>query len=492
MKKYSPYILFGILFLLYFVCYETTLWHIVYYHDQHELFLYTKQYFTHCIHTRGWLTYITCFIIQFFHIHWLGSVILSLLLALGYLLADRIIRLVTGRSDMLRLAVIPSAILFLHSITIDNKPDVTVGGVLALSAVCLVAYFLRRRFPSVKLFPRWNVKPRLYLIISLLCLIAYGKVGYNHFKEHYKTSEHMMLMSERFIREKNWDKALEYTDRYLTDSKKTNSLITYFRNLALAHKGLLAYHFLDYPSRLGVKALYFPWEGDSRKSEYGHLIYEDIGSLNAALHWETEALVAWGETAQHLSNLARYNIAIKRPTVAKRYIDKLKSSLFHHNEAVELEKVLYTGKVPGLKNAYEHIQEDSVRFINVLDIAPELEYICRTDTTNKMAYDYLMAHLLLSNQVTVFVDKLKCAKSFGYTTLPPAYEEALYAYKLGTSEAEFAQAGMEVSPETEQRFKRYYALIRNRQRQALRSEFGNSYWFYLNYVSPYGNQNSPK
>jgi hypothetical protein len=108
--------------------------------------------------------------------------------------------------------------------------------------------------------------------------------------------------------------------------------------LALYHKGELIYHLFDYPPFLGVRSLYFPWNSDSRESEYGHIIYEHIGHINEAHHWEFEAMAVWGETAPHLLNLARYNIVNHRPKVAQRFINKLKQSLFYHEEALQLEK----------------------------------------------------------------------------------------------------------------------------------------------------------
>ncbi|MCS3096490.1 DUF6057 family protein [Bacteroides fragilis] len=76
------------------------------------------------------------------------------------------------------------------------------------------------------------------------------------------------------------------TNRKYINSGRTNQLISYFHNLALYHTGKLPYQLFDYPQKLGVKALYFPWNSDSRESEYGHFIYEDLGYINEAQRWE--------------------------------------------------------------------------------------------------------------------------------------------------------------------------------------------------------------
>ena len=165
---------------------------------------------------------------------------------------------------------------------------------------------------------------------------------------------------------------------------------------------------------MGVKALYFPWNSDSRESEYGHFLYEDLGYINEAQRWEFEAMVVWGETAPHLLNLARYNVVNKRPEVARRFINLLKQSLFYRKEAEQLEAVLHTGKVPGLRAPLADVKESPARFANVLNIGPELQYLCEKDSTNRMAFEYLMCDLLLSNQVVRFVDNLKYMRHFDY------------------------------------------------------------------------------
>ena len=63
-----------------------------------------------------------------------------------------------------------------------------------------------------------------------------------------------------------------------------------------------------------------------------------------------------------------------------------------------------------------------------------------------------------------------------------------FVYKLKVGEERFAQSGYRVSAETEARFARYYQLMGNQQMSLLQKEFGKTFWFYMNYISPYGNK----
>lgn len=486
--KRLHYIIFGSLFVLYSFCYCGVLSHVLFYHEQHHLFLFSCDYFRQCVATEGFLGYLTDFIIQFFHIPALGSGLLALIIASVYLLGHQIIRKISGGNDLLQLSVIPSLGLFFYTLSADRTLTIVTGCFLALLSLYLLLLLLerfRKIFPLFKL--NYPLRQSVRIGVTLLVLAGYTGFGYRYFVRHYKRSERVMLKAEQYVKSKEWEKVLTYTSHYWK-SGRTNQLIAYFHHLALYHTGQLPYRLFDFPQVMGVKSLYFPWNSNSRESEYGHFLYEDLGYINEAQRWEFEAMVVWGETAPHLLNLARYNILNGRPLVARRFINKLKLSLFYRKEALELEKRLNERQLPGMRNTLAGVQEQPARFANVLNIGPELEYLCQRDTTHRMAFEYLMSHLLLSNHIPRFVENLKAFRHLAPTPLPPAYEEALYIYKLGVSEEEFVQTGFTVSPETERRFKRYYALAQSRNTQALQAEFGKTYWFYLNYVSPYGNK----
>jgi len=42
--KRLVYTLFGALFILYYICYQGVLSHVLYYHEQHHLFLFSKSF----------------------------------------------------------------------------------------------------------------------------------------------------------------------------------------------------------------------------------------------------------------------------------------------------------------------------------------------------------------------------------------------------------------------------------------------------------------
>lgn len=488
MNKKLTYGIFVLLFLCYFMAYMGNLSHIIAYHEQHHLFLYTQAYFEQHLQSEGFFSYLTDFIIQFFYYPEVGSALLALLLAAVYGMTHQIIRWVFGKEDWIQLSIIPSLLLFYHTMEASHTLVPVTSTVFSLAVITIILWGFRRYLPLIPVFKNVHIRSKKLRIGMLaVALLTYAGYGYYHFVTSYNRNEGIMLKAEMNVKAKNWDKVLEYTTLYQR-SGKTNQLISYFHQLALYHKGLLPHHLFDYPQTLGVKALYFPWNSDSRESEYGHFLYEDLGYINEAHRWEFESMVVWGETAPHLLNLVRYNILNQRPKVAQRFINKLKHSLFYREEALKLEASITSGKIEGMKNTLSGIEDTPARFANVINIGPELEYLCNREPDNRMAFEYLMSHLLLSNNVVRFVENLHRFNRFSYPSMPAIYEEALLIYKLKVGEEAFAKSGFTVSPETEARFGRYYQLMNQNQLQVLQREFGKTYWFYLNYISPYGNK----
>ncbi len=480
--KYIRYILFTLLFLIFFLGYQGLLSHVIFYHEQHHLFLFSKAYFHKTLLSEGILGYATNFVIQFFYNPVVGSLLLSLILASIFLLTSTLIRRIIGRNELLFLSVLPALMLFFYSMRIDHSLKVIIATFISLLVVNLIVWLLFKIFKIRSRYIFWQpMGTYLQLIIVALALVIYTGVGYRHFIKNYNVNEHLMVKVDQYSKQRDWDKVLKYTEKYLQRGR-SNHLISTFHNMALYHKGSLPYKLFDYPQALGVKSLYFPWESNSRESEYGYLLYEELGYINEAHRWEFEAMVVWGETAPHLINLARYNLANNRPLVAQRFINLLNQSLFYSGDA--LEKHLQ----PLPNNALAHVDEESARFANVVNIGPELQYLLDNDPQNRMAFEYLMSHLLLSNHVERFVENLKYLNNFSYPHMPPIYEEALYIYELGVEPKKFAELGYTVSEETKRRFEHYYTLVKNQQMDQLQREFGNSYWFYLNYVSPYGSK----
>lgn len=504
------------LLLCCFLLLEGPMFYIPYYHEQHHLFLFSQAYLEKHLSSPGQLLdYVTDFCIQFFYLPHIGKFVFAFLLSLPYLLNMLICQKLTGKQDILQLGIVVPLFLLVQHLSIDFPLTHAVGLNLCLLFLFPVSFIQSAKYkyplflaitgilcyicgwkypliawvyifvPAVSaLFAgRYITKNKIRAFIVAFSLLVYAGITFYFFIFSYNMRERRIIEAEIHLKAKEWEKVMDCCRRY----RGSNQLVQYFYNMALYHTGKMPYDLFKIPQTMGVQSLYLPWKSDSRQSEYGHYLYEQLGYINEAHRWEFEAMVVFGETAPHLINLIRYNIVNQRPKVAMRFIRTLKQSLFYRQQAIEFERQLPSGKIDGLK-ALPHDKNGQARFANIFNIGPELSYLCDRDSTNRMAFEYLMSDLLLSNQLVRFVDNLKRIHSFSYPQFPPVYEEALYAYRLEVDEETFHKTGFTIRPETEERFKTYYSLQQKGDMKALQKQFGHTYWYYLNYLSPYGNK----
>lgn len=473
MRKYFHYWLAPLLFLVYFFTYQDILSHVIYYHEQHQLFLYTADYFQH----QDLLSYITAFWIQFFYYPVLGSALISFILTAIYLLAWWILKTVIHREDILRLSLIPSLAIYLWTASLEHTLKPLFAVFLLLIVLALVVLLLWKRHDCCT----FDFGKKRFAWVTTVVLVIYTLGTMYGFLHSFSVSEFRMVKAEQAMDNKDWNQVLKHTEHYLTYRKKNNPLIFYFRNIALYQKGMLLEHLFDYPPVMGVNSLYFPWRGKSRECEYGHYLLEGLGCINDAQHWEFEAMVIGGETAPRLINLAKYAILNGRKAVAEHFILRLRQSLFYGEEAERLQNYLAIGRVPEMKAPLAKVKERKANFINILNIGPNLQFLLQHDPHNQMAYEYLMCDLLLSNDLQRFMKNLPAYTRF-YTKMPRIFEEALLVAELGGLDTK----EMKVSEETQQRFDAYYQQMN--QGSGIGKEYSNTYWYYINYISPYGNK----
>jgi hypothetical protein len=114
-----------------------------------------------------------------------------------------------------------------------------------------------------------------------------------------------------------------------------------------------------------------------------------------------------------------------------------------------------------------------------------------------MAFEYLMIHFLLTLQLDKLVAELGRLDDFGYRDLPRHYEEALVRYQYQPDSRPVELRGRRIRPETARRFAQFVELV-NRgglasaaDRQALRRDFGNTYWYYHLFAQAAGPPQSP-
>lgn len=458
-----------------FVCYMLALLtiqdHVLFYQEQHSLFLWSGDYFRSTVHSSGWLDYIGAFIIQFYHIPWLGAAIVSSLAIAVYLLMESIITKITGWRDLLQVGVAAAIGLYFTLDGIDDTPAWLVVAVIALGVVRGVLCFVKgRKADRSKL-------PAAKIIIPVVLAAVYFIAGLQIEMKDYDRRERAMVRAERAIKQKDWDGALQITEQYLS-SGNANRLMLYLRNIALAQKGELIDRMFDFPQKIGQQALAFSWNHDSRDAEYGHWVHEMTGDVNAAHQWAFEAMTAMGETAPHLSDLAQYNVALGRPKVAEKFAKQLDKTLFYRDVAKSIRRQIAGEEDIQVK--YTVPDSVEIKWINVLDFRPNVMQNSRADSTNTIARQYMIASLLVNGNLDMLIPMLT-KEDMKHRII----QEAALIYSLDPQAIPLKELGLELDESVTRDFSPYYSDLRSGfTAPGSEERWRKSYWYYLHAVKP--------
>lgn len=567
LRKHVKWIVAGVMFATFMWQYLMNYSYVITFHEQHHLFLFSKDYIAQAQHNNGYWWPWMEFIVQFGYYPWLGALVWSLMFVGVYLMTYSIIRHLTGLRDLIGISCILPCWMFFQTVDVDIIPVelpkvfviifcvwvpvfafgrfipkrfkcVDAGKNILLSApfwcwALVGAFFLPFAFRMLGAGGHYAAELRFILLgagmlgvltivpmldkespmrvwitrilVTLVALGGFTAVFIFWQRDYYRPrsfespggkmlslsredvmrwrkNERQMIEADQALRRGDWDTVLKISNDVL--SQGSNHLMFYFRSLALYHRGELTTRLFDIPQRFSNESLYFPWHADRNQAEYGAYVYEHMGALNSAIHWEFEAMVGWGETADHLRRLAAYYIEAGKPKIARKFIYPLKQSLFYRRDAERLEELLRRGDVPGIRDAVAHVPDSVHRWDAVDNIGLDAFFILKNDPGNRMALEYTLMSLLLTNHVGDFYQVMR--KYWPKDEpLPRYFWEALCLMRMQTGAERLAEQGYVIPADVDLDFRAFLATQRNGQKAVFSPAQKQTYWYYAAKVSKY-------
>jgi len=324
----------------------------------------------------------------------------------------------------------------------------------------------------------WNWKNILAGIIIIFAFTAGVK------RYLYDPKMEMFLGIDHYIQKSEWDKALELCSAF----PEINRLTIYFTNLALLKSGQLPDRMFHY-TQLGTEGLSLPFALNDFIPFFGCEIYYHLGFVNEAYHWAFEANVANGNCPRLLKRLTMTSLINGDLKIAEKYLNLLKQTLFYRAWAKNYLKML---NEPELLLKDKEIREKRFFLMHddffAGDVISEfgLARLLQNNPYNRMAYEYLMAYLLLNKDLASFAENIKRLRDFGYKEIPVHYEEALL-FLMGYTKKYIIPEGFFVRESTSQRFKNYVKAFISSDSPELKArtmkvDFGMTFWYYYNFV----------
>jgi hypothetical protein len=218
----------------------------------------------------------------------------------------------------------------------------------------------------------------------------------------------------------------------------------------------------------------------------------DLGLMNLAEKDLTECMETFGEHPMILQRLAMIDLVKGKIEAGRIYLGRLQKTLFFSTWAkdylvwLEADPTLATDlEIQQLRT--QALRKDSTVFFFAEE--PMLSALVEQGGQNRMAFEYLMAWYMTTKQLEKLAPNLARLTEFGYTEIPPLYQEAAVIYAYGTKKP-VPLKGLTISPEAQRRIEHFTSVFNRygRNKDAafgeLAKDYAGSYFFYFVYASP--------
>lgn len=258
--------------------------------------------------------------------------------------------------------------------------------------------------------------------------------------------------------------------------------------LALARTGRLPYEMFHYPQLASSDALLFrdaKWDTVPGIGDWRSDLYLELGRIAESQRWAHESLTVEGETPRVLERMALVYILGGNPDAAKTFLRALEMVPFHASRARRLMAAL--GRDPAMQAdpLVARIRPLMLRhdYVGTWTTEQILQQCLLANPSNRMAFEYLLAHYLLTSDLEAFARLAPRLKDF-YRDLPAHVQEALISFRNVNGSLPQGVDGSAIHPETEARFQTFLNVYLPRQNSpedgwnALAPSFGGTYWFF--------------
>jgi hypothetical protein len=324
----------------------------------------------------------------------------------------------------------------------------------------------------------WSLKTIVAATLITTC-IAFWIIKYA-----YDGKTEVLLGIDHSIQQSDWEGALKQA----SSAPYVNRMIMNFTNLALYKTGHMGDQLFNYPQS-GSGGLWLDLGQDWVNAFFGGEVYYHLGYNSEAYRWAFEAMVAKGPNPRSLKRLALTSLADNYTELAEKYLILLKQTLFYRKWA---NKYLSYVDDPELINRDTEISEKRhfeihSDFISSDNIGVRLPRLLADHPDNRMAFEYLMASMLLDKNLGGIAENIYRLKELGYKSIPVLYEEAMLAYMSMTNK-NIVPEGYNINITTSNRLSEWADMINsfgdntNAAARAMYGKYGKSYWYYLTFT----------
>ncbi len=336
-------------------------------------------------------------------------------------------------------------------------------------------------------FLEYHRKSKLNWTLGTLILLAVT-AGTVWFTCDYTARQNQHI--DYFACHKMWDELLQQSRKSFGQSY--DMFTCHDVNRALYHTGRLLHDMFLYPQHFAGLLLTqnrrFPkellvqiWVKSS------NTLYE-LGHINEAENASYEALSTLGYYPEGLQRLALINIIKGQTDAARTFLYALSKDFLYEDIAKQYLQRLETDPLLSTDEEIRRLRsfmlvEDSINKTTPKDLLEKNKH-------NRMAFEYLMAFLLLTGQHAAVANSIGYLDNFDYPQgrIPRHLEEAILLYMAMTNKKADTH-GRRINTVTIRRFQKFMQHFQRRKHdlqtaaKTLEKEFGDTYYYFYFFLS---------
>ena len=325
--------------------------------------------------------------------------------------------------------------------------------------------------------------------ISLLLQVSICTIfGYFLFVKSLDPIKKKLITLEYYAENEEWEKILTLAEEIELYDFRVNFQV----NRAYSHLGQLPDMLFNYPQLLGSFGLFVdPAMMIGSSSMPTSDLYFDLGFMNESQHWAFEAETLLPNSPRILKRLVMINLVNRKYNLAGQFLNVLDKNILCRDWVRKYEKYVSDTTLAAMdKVIVEKRRFTPKKAIISPGTIEGLKLLIQTNKNNRMAYDYLLAFDLLDSNLSEFIEYLQYYKQYYSQTMPRAWEEGLLICIMKHKSFPDFVTEETVSKNCRQRIVNFNKVMKSfnnnlpAAKNTLLQYFGNSYLYYIAYLSP--------
>jgi hypothetical protein len=286
-----------------------------------------------------------------------------------------------------------------------------------------------------------------------------------------------------------WEEILELVRKH----PSKDIFVNFHTARALYHTGKMADDLFNYSQYWGKHSLFLGEVVRRTLLMDNSDVYFDLGHIRAAQHWAYEAQTIYENSPRIIKRLALTNIILGNYKTAASILGILKKNIIYRKWADHYlqylddpSKLTEDSLIMEKRNLLPAV----IFFTDRVNVNHDLALLVKENPKNRMAFEYLMAYYLLSNEVGNVVSNFQYLEGLDYIKIPRTYEEAFMVYLTRKNKNRIDLGGYTISKNTIESYRDYARIFFNHKNDLRAAQgdlykmHGNTYWYYLNFDSP--------